>query len=250
MKGMGLMSKTVLITGAAKGIGRATAELFAAHEYQVIINYLHSANAAAALAAELTEQGHPVMIYRADISQRSQVEAMVAAGLEHFGSIDVLVNNAGIAQQKLFSDLTEDDWDQMLNVHVKGIFHCCQCILPGMISKKQGKIINISSIWGMTGASCEVHYSTAKSAVIGFTKALAKEIGPSNIQVNCVAPGIIATEMNEGLDETTRDRLLADTPLMRFGTPTEVAHAVLFLASDRADFLTGQVLSPNGGFVI
>jgi 3-oxoacyl-[acyl-carrier protein] reductase len=211
---------------------------------------LHSEREAHALAAELSEQGHPVMTYRADISRRDQVEAMVAAGRERFGSIDVLVNNAGITQQKLFSDITEEDWDRMLNVHVKGIFHCCQCVLPLMISKKKGKIINISSIWGMTGASCEVHYSTAKAAVIGFTKALAKELGPSNIQVNCVAPGIIDTEMNAGLEETVRDRLLADTPLMRFGTPAEVAHAVLYLASDWADFLTGQVLSPNGGFVI
>lgn len=251
MKGKGYyMSKTVLITGAAKGIGRAAAELFAAHDYKVIINYLHSEREAEALAAELSEHGHSVMIYRADISRRDQVEAMVAAGLERFGSIDVLVNNAGIAQQKLFSDLTEEDWDQMLNVHVKGVFHCCQCILPLMISQKRGKIINISSIWGMTGASCEVHYSAAKAAVIGFTKALAKELGPSNIQVNCVAPGIIDTEMNAGLEPAARDRLLADTPMMRFGTPAEVAHAVLYLASDQADFLTGQVLSPNGGFVI
>lgn len=244
------MSKTVLITGSAKGIGRSTAEIFAENGYNVIINYLHSERAAQELAGDLTARGHAVEAYQADISRRDQVETMVNYGLERFGTIDVLVNNAGIAQQKLFTDITEQDWDHMLNVHVKGIFHSCQCVLPNMISRKKGKIINISSIWGMTGASCEVHYSTAKAAVIGFTKALARELGPSNIQVNCVAPGIIATDMNAALDEADRNRLLGDTPLMRFGTPEEVAFAVFFLASDKADFLTGQVISPNGGFVI
>lgn len=244
------MKKTVLITGSAKGIGRATAELFAANNYNVIINYLHSEKAAYSLVADLEKQGHSVLACKADVSNREQVEAMVASGINQFGSIDILVNNAGIAQQKLFTDITEDEWDRMLDVHVKGVFHCCQCIVPYMINRKQGKIINISSIWGMTGASCEVHYSTAKAAVIGFTKALAKELGPSNIQVNCVAPGIIATDMNASLDESEKNNLIQDTPLMRFGTPAEVAQAVFYLASEKADFLTGQVLSPNGGFVI
>jgi 3-oxoacyl-[acyl-carrier protein] reductase len=244
------MKKTVLITGSAKGIGRATAELFTEHNYNVIINYLHSEKEAYFFAARLERQGHDVMAYKADISDRGQVETMIEACILRFGSIDILVNNAGIAQQKLFTDITEDDWDNMLNVHVKGIFNCCQSVLPYMINSKQGKIINISSIWGMTGASCEVHYSTAKAAVIGFTKALAKELGPSNIQVNCVAPGIIATDMNAALDEAARDRLLQETPLMRFGTPADIAHIILYLASEKADFLTGQVISPNGGFVI
>jgi 3-oxoacyl-[acyl-carrier protein] reductase len=244
------MKKTVLITGSSKGIGRASAEVFAENNYNVIINYLHSELDALALAALLEKRGHSVMAYQADVSKRTQVESMVDSSIGRFGSIDVLVNNAGIAQQRLFTDITDEDWDTMLNIHVKGIFHCCQAVLPFMISKKRGKIINISSIWGMTGASCEVHYSTAKAAVIGFTKALARELGPSNIQVNCVAPGIIDTEMNAGLDESDRNRLLEETPLMRFGTPAEVAYALLYLASDRADFLTGQVLSPNGGFVI
>ena len=244
------MKKTILVTGSSKGIGRATAELFAENNYNVVINYLHSKEDAAALVLLLKKRGHSVMAYKADVSNREQVEAMVDSCITRFGSIDILVNNAGIAQQKLFTEITADDWDNMMNVNVKGMFHCCQCVLPYMITKKQGKIINISSIWGMTGASCEVHYSTAKAAVIGFTKALARELGPSNIQVNCVAPGIIATDMNASLDECERTMLMQDTPLMRLGTPADIAHAILYLASDKADFLTGQVLSPNGGFVI
>jgi len=244
------LKKTVLVTGSSKGIGRAIAELFAENSFNVMINYLHSEKDAAALVTGLEKQGHSVMACKADVSNREQVEAMVASCISHFGSIDILVNNAGIAQQKLFTDITDEDWDSMMDVHVKGIYYCCQCVLPYMIKNKQGKIINISSIWGMTGASCEVHYSSAKAAVIGFTKALAKELGPSNIQVNCVAPGIIATTMNAALDEFEKDKLMQDTPLMRFGTPAEVAHAVYYLSSENADFLTGQVLSPNGGFVI
>lgn len=244
------MKKTVLITGGSRGIGSAAAELFAAHGYNVIINYLNSEAAAAALAAKLAAAGYDVMTYKADVSNREQVDAMVAASLEKFGTIDILINNAGIAQQKLFTDITAEDWDAMLDVNVRGIFNCCQALVPLMIKRHQGKIINLASIWGITGASCEVHYSTAKAAVIGFTKALARELGPCNIQVNCVAPGIIETDMNADLDESTRERLQEATPLMRFGTPLEVAHALLYLASDQADFLTGQVLSPNGGFVI
>jgi len=244
------MKKTVLITGGAKGIGRATAELFAANNYNVIINYLNSEKEAYSLMASLERRGQSAMAFKADVSNRRQVAEMVATGVSNFGSVDILVNNAGIAQQRLFTDITEDEWDTMMNVHVKGTFHCCQCVLPYMINKKQGKIINISSIWGMTGASCEVHYSAAKAAIIGLTKALAKELGPSNIQVNCVAPGIIATDMNASLNEPERESLLQDTPLMRFGTPAEIAHAVLYLASEKSDFITGQVISPNGGFVI
>jgi 3-oxoacyl-[acyl-carrier protein] reductase len=244
------MHKTVLITGGARGIGKATAELFAAQDYNVIINYQRSEKSAQELGKSLSRQGYAVMIRQADITQRIQVEGMVAEALQRFGSIDVLVNNAGIAQQKLFTDISEEDWDRMLNVHVKGIFNCCQCVVPLMINNKEGKIINISSIWGMTGASCEVHYSTAKAAVIGFTKALARELGPSNIQVNCVAPGIIGTDMNADLDEETKNRLQQDTPLLRFGTPLEIASAVLYLASPPADFITGQVISPNGGLVM
>lgn len=245
-----VMKKTVLVTGSSRGIGRAIAQLFAENNYNVIINYLHAEDDAYALISSLNRQGHKAIAFQADVARADQVKAMFDHAIASFGAIDVLINNAGIAQQKLFTDITEDDWDRMMDVHVKGLFNCCQCALPDMISRKQGKIINISSIWGMTGASCEVHYSTAKAAVIGFTKALARELGPSNIQVNCVAPGIIETAMNASLDENERNILREETPLIRFGTPAEVASAVLYLASENANFITGQVLSPNGGLVI
>lgn len=244
------MKKTILVTGGSRGIGRAIAVLFADQGYNVIINYLHAEEAAQDLLSLLQSKGCSAMAVQADVASVEQVRAMIEQSIDCFGKIDVLINNAGIAQQKLFLDITGEDWDRMLDVHVKGMFNCCQCVLPAMISRKQGRIINISSIWGITGASCEVHYSTAKAAMIGFTKALAKELGPSNIQVNCVAPGIIDTEMNASLDENERICLQEETPLMRFGTPMEVASAVLYLASDSAGFLTGQVISPNGGLVI
>ncbi|NLN87986.1 MAG: 3-oxoacyl-ACP reductase FabG [Syntrophomonadaceae bacterium] len=244
------MKKTVLITGGSRGIGRASAQLFAQQGCNVAINYLHSQQAAMDLAAGLTGEGCQVITCQADVSSREQVAAMVGEVQERFGAIEILINNAGIAQQKMFTDITTEDWDAMLAVNVKGIFNCCQAVVPGMISRKQGKIINLASIWGLTGASCEVHYSTAKAAVIGFTKALARELGPSNIQVNCVAPGIIDTDMNASLLEDDRCRLIEATPLMRLGTPQDIAYALWFLASEQADFLTGQVLSPNGGFVI
>lgn len=244
------MKKTVLITGGSRGIGSALVKVFAKNNYNVIINYLKSEKEALYLQSSLLKEGYSALVYKADIRKRSEVESMIKEGIRRFGSIDVLVNNAGISQQKLFTDITENEWDYMLDVHIKGMFNCSQCVLPNMISNKKGKIINISSIWGMVGASCEVHYSTAKAGIIGFTKALAKEVGPSNIQVNCVAPGIIETEMNSFLDEEEKKWLVEDTPLMRFGKPEEVAENVLYIASDKADFITGQVISINGGFVI
>ena len=244
------MNKTVLITGSSRGIGQAAAELFARHGYNVILNYFQSRVDAVELAQRLEKDGHAVLVCQADVSRRDDVEAMVQSGLHKFGAIDVLVNNAGVSGQKLFTELAETEWDHMFAVNMKGVFHCCQCVLPAMIARRAGKIINVSSVWGITGASCEVHYSAAKAAVIGFTKALAKELGPSNIQVNCVAPGVISTAMNAELDEEARRLLLQETPLMRFGTAEEAAHAIFYLASEQADFITGQVLSPNGGLVI
>ena len=242
--------KTALITGASRGIGRAAAEVFAENGYRLLLNYYHSENAAQELAKKLTEQGADVMTFRADVSDCEQVNQMVAAGEARFGGIDVLVSNAGVALQRLFTDVTPEQWHSMMAVHVDGAYYCCKGVLPGMIRRKQGKIVLISSIWGLVGASCEVPYSTAKAALIGMTKALAKEVGPSNIQVNCVAPGVIDTEMNVVLDARTRKELAEETPLGRLGTPREVAQAIAFLASEQADFITGQVLSPNGGFVI
>ncbi len=241
---------TVLITGAATGIGRAAALLFAADGYNVAVHYNKSEKEALALCEQIAAQGGRAVTVRADVADAAQVNAMVRRVAEVFGRIDVLVNNAGVAQTKLFTDLTANDWDTMFDVNVKGVFNCCQTVLPGMISRKAGCIVNVSSIWGMVGASCEVPYSAAKAAVIGLTKALAKELGPSGIRVNCVAPGVIETRMIDGLDDDTRAALKEETPLCRLGTAEDVAQAIRFLASENSSFITGQVISPNGGFVI
>jgi len=239
-----------LITGAATGIGKATALSFAADGFNVAVHYNKSEEAALALCADIAAQGGRALAVRADVSDAAQVKKMVQRVSAVFGRIDVLVNNAGIAQSKLFTDLTADDWNTMFDVNVKGVFHCCQSVLPGMISRKSGCIVNVSSIWGLVGASCEAHYSAAKAAVIGLTKALAKELGPSGIRVNAVAPGVIDTDMIAGLDAETREGFKEETPLCRLGTAEDVAQTIRFLASENAGFITGQVISPNGGFVI
>lgn len=245
-----LKRKTVIITGASRGIGRETALLFAKNEYNVVINYNKSEKQALLLENEINSKGKSAIAIKADISNMNEVKAMIDETLKHFKSIDVLVNNAGIAEQKMFCDITENDWENMLKVNVTGMFNTCKCVMPFMIHKKEGKIINVSSIWGLVGASCEVHYSTSKAAIIGFTKALAKELGPSNIKVNCVAPGVINTDMNANLDRETIDTLKEETPLGTIGKPIDIANAIYFLASDKSNFITGQVISPNGGFVI
>jgi 3-oxoacyl-[acyl-carrier protein] reductase len=244
------VKKTVLITGSSRGIGRAMAQVFAWNDYNVVINYVQAEREARELEQKLIKQGCNVFVCRADVTKKEQVTAMIATGEKLFGSIDLLINNAGISQFKLFTEVSEAEWEMMLNTHLKGMFNCCQAVLPQMIRRKKGKIINISSIWGLIGASCEVPYSTAKAGMIGFTKALAKEVGPSGIRVNCIAPGIVKTEMNEGLTESEKKQLREETPLLRFGRPEEIAHLALYLASPEADFITGQVISPNGGFVI
>lgn len=238
------MNKTVLITGASRGIGYSTAELFALNGWNTAVNYLHTPEP----AINLAKQYQNVLPIKADVSKRHDVEAMTEQVCREFGKIDVLVNNAGIAQQKLFTDITDDDWNHMFNINVKGAFYCCQAVLPGMISRKSGKIINISSVWGEKGASCEVHYSASKAALIGLTKALAKEEGLSGITVNCVTPGVIDTDMNKHLDDETRSALQEETPIGRIGASQDVAQTIYFLASDAADFITGQVIGVNGGF--
>lgn len=243
------MRKNALITGASRGIGRETARVLAEQGYRLALHYHRSEQQAQELAAELTAAGADVELFRADIADYAQVQAMCAAVLKRFGSVQVLVSNAGIAAQQLFTDITPEQWNTMLSVHVGGAYNCCHCLLPSMIREKQGKIVLVSSIWGITGASCEVHYSAAKAALIGMTKALAKELGPSNIQVNCVAPGVIDTDMNAQLDAQTRQQLAEETPVGRLGTPRDVANAIAFLVSPQSDFITGQILSPNGGYV-
>lgn len=242
--------KTVLITGAARGIGLAAAELFARSGYNVLINYRTSEEAALSLCGALERDGLSAAVFRADVTDRAAVEAMTYYCAARFGGIDVLVNNAGLTRTTLFVDITEEEWDEILAVNLKGVYLCTRAALRYMLPKKKGKIINISSIWGLVGGACEAHYSAAKAGVIGLTKALAKELGPSNIQVNCIAPGAVATGMLSGYTAGELDELRRQTPLQRLGRPEEIAACALFLASPAADFLTGQVLSPNGGFVV
>ena len=235
--------KTALVTGGSRGIGAAVCRRLAEDGFRVVVHFNRSREKAEALVRELTEKtGLPHLALPAELAERAQVEELFRLA----GPVDVLVNNAGIAQQKLFTDITEDDWRRMFAVDVDGVFRCCQCALPHMIHEKSGCIINIASIWGEIGASCEVHYSAAKAAVIGLTKALAKELGPSHIRVNCVSPGVIDTEMNAMFDEETMRDLCESTPLGRIGSPEDIAAAVSFLASDAASFITGQTISVNG----
>ena len=242
--------KAVLITGASRGIGAETARLFAGKGWSVGINYHRSAQRAEALAEELRALGAQAVLFHADVADRAQVFRMTEDFLAAFGRMDALVCNAGIARQELFTDVTEAGWREMMGVNLDGVFHCCQAALPDMIRRKAGRIVTVSSMWGQVGASCEAVYSAAKAGVIGLTRALAKELGPSGITVNCVAPGVIDTEMNRFLSPEDRAALAEETPLERLGTPADVARAVWFLASEEGSFFTGQVLAPNGGFVI
>lgn len=242
--------KTVLITGASRGIGAATARLFAQKGWAVAVNYRNSRDAAEELVSEIRKNGGTALAIPADVGDPEQVEAMFQTAEQELGQIEALVNNAGIAQQKLFTDLTDEDWDELFRVDVKGVFLCCRRALPAMIRRHRGVIVNISSMWGQVGASCEVHYSAAKAAVIGLTRALAKEVGPSGIRVNCIAPGVIQTEMNGNLTPETLEALKEETPLELLGDPADVAKAAWFLTSEDSAFITGQVLGVNGGMVI
>lgn len=238
--------KTVLITGGSRGIGSACARLFSENGYNVAINYFQSEKEARGLERELPSAA----AFRADVSDRAQVDKMINDIKKRFGNIDILINNAGIADTQLFSDVTQEDFDRMVRVHLKGTFNCTQAVLEDMIYKKCGKVINISSIWGITGASCEVIYSMVKAGIIGLTKALAKELAPSGINVNVVAPGVVNTDMMKSFSPDDITEITNDIPLGRFASPQEIAKVVLFLAESGGDYITGQVISPNGGMVI
>lgn len=244
------MAPVALVTGASRGIGRAIALRLARDGYTVAVNYHTNRHAARDTAQILEALGVDGMLCRADVCDEQAVRQMVRAVEEAYGRIDLLVNNAGISTQSLFTDLSSGEWKRMMDVHVNGAFYTCSAVLPGMIRRKSGNIINIASMWGQTGASCEVHYSTAKAALIGMTKALAKEMGPSGIRVNCVAPGAVDTDMMAGFSEQDKQALADETPLCRIGKPEEIASVVSFLASRDASFITGQVIAPNGGMVI
>lgn len=244
------MNKTVLITGASRGIGKATAEAFAKNGYRVIINYFQSKKEAEQLCEELKCMECDCLTVQADVSKEAQVSDMMGIIRNFSSHIDVLVNNAGVDLQKMLIDTTQDEWDRLFDINVKGMFNCCRAVLPEMVKRKYGKIVNISSILGVNGASCEVAYSATKAAVIGFTKALAKEVGPCGINVNCVAPGVVMTDMVRKLGEEALQSQKEATSLGVIGTPEDIAESVLFLASDKSKFTTGQILSSDGGLVI
>lgn len=244
--------RNILVTGASGGIGSAIVNNLAAECDNIVIHY-HTAKARAeALAAQLSADfGVNALTVCADVADEGSVAAMFDEIAARCGSLDVLVNNAGIAQQKLFTDVTAAEWRSMCGVNLDGVFFCCQQALKRfMLPAHQGVILNISSMWGQVGASCEVPYSAAKAGVIGLTKALAKEVGLSGIRVNCLAPGVVMTDMMKGFDEQTLKDLKEETPLNALGTPEQIAEAAAFLCSDKASFITGQVLGVNGGMVI
>lgn len=234
--------KNVLITGGSRGIGRACVKAFSAAGYRVFFTYNKSED----LSRELEKECGAIAI-KADVAKESHV---VFDTIAKYGKVFALINNAGISEQKMFQDISVDDWDRMFNTNIRGMFLTTKGVIDDMISEKSGRIINISSIWGIRGASCEVHYSASKSAVIGFTKALAKEVGPSGITVNCIAPGVIDTDMNSILDGETLCELAEETPIGRLGTPEDIASLALFLCSDKASFITGQVVAADGGFCV
>lgn len=241
--------KTAIITGASRGIGRAEAIQLARDGFSVCINCLERMDLAQELSEKLQKEGCSAMAFQADVSVKNEVDAMVEAVHARFGPVDVLVNNAGIAEQCQIQDIREELWDRIFAVNVKGVLNTVQAVLPDMLHRKSGCIINTSSIWGMHGASCESVYSSSKHAVIGLTKSMAAELALSGIRVNCVAPGVIDTDMVKVLgDETLRD-LADNTPIGRLGKPEDIAAAVSYLASDGASFVTGQVLTCDGGYI-
>ena len=244
------MEKIALVTGSSRGIGRAVAAELARQGWAVCINYRLREDCARSLLEQRTAEGCRAMMVQADVSQQDQVTAMVRQVKETFGPVSLLVNNAGVAGQALFQDITPELWHRYFSVNVDGAFHTIQAVLPHMLHEKSGCIITTSSIWGQRGASCEVAYSATKAAVIGLTRSLAMELGPSHIRVNCVAPGVIDTDMLSVLPEETRRDLAEQTPLGRLGTPEDIAAAVALLASEEASFLTGQVITPDGGFIV
>ena len=242
--------KTVFITGASGEIGAAAAKLFAADGYAVAINYLKNEKPALETAEFIRKNGGIAAVYKADVADSDAVFKTVNTIKKELGDIDVLINNAAIADQRMLCDVTPQLWPRIFDVNVTCVFNSCRAVMDDMVSKKSGSIINVSSMWGVVGASCEVAYSASKAAVIGFTKALAKELGPSGVRVNCVSPGLIDTKMNAHLGSEVLAEIAEETPLMRAGRAEDVAQAMLYLASENASFITGENINVNGGFVM
>ncbi len=241
--------KTAVVTGGAKGIGAAAAELLCQQGFSTAIHYHTSEEKALALSSFLVSKGYDAFPVKADISDPEQVRAMIRTVLERSGRIDALVNNAGVEQWQLLDTVTDEQWRHVLDTDLSGAFYCCREALPVMLRQKYGRIVNIGSVWGQAGASCEAAYSAAKAGVIGLTKALAKETALSGITVNCVCPGAIDTDMMKRFSETEVAAFCEEVPMGRLGTPEEVAHAVAFFASEQASYITGQVLGVNGGMI-
>lgn len=244
------MSKTVIVTGASKGIGATTAIHFAERGYNVVINYNNSYQSAKLLTTSLKSRGFSVIQIKADVSNRMETDLLIKETIDKFGSIDILVNNAGISQIGLIDEIDDYDAQRILDVNLKGVYNCCRSVTPYMVNQKYGRIINITSMWGQVGASCEVAYSASKAGVIGLTKALAKELAPSNITVNAISPGLIETSMNANVSIDDLNSFVEDIPLGRIGNTSDVANAVLFLANDSSDYITGQIIGVNGGYVV
>ena len=244
------MKQVALVTGSSRGIGRAVALELAREGYDVCVNYLQHREAAESLVSQLREMGGEAIAVQADVADSRAVEYMVRQTEDALGPVTLLVNNAGISWYGLFQDTGDSTWDRVLAVNLTGARNAARAVLPRMISEKAGCIINISSMWGLRGASCEVAYACSKAAIVGLTRSLALELAPSRIRVNCVAPGCIETDMVRVLGQETREMLVAETPIGRLGTPEDIAHAVAFLASEKASFITGQVLTADGGFIV
>lgn len=244
------MEKIALVTGSSRGIGRAVARELAHQGWRVCINYRVRQDCAESLCDALAAEGCEAMIYQADVSCREQVQAMVQAIEQRWGPVSLLVNNAGVAGQSLFQDVTDEMWHRYFSVNVDGAYHAIQAVLPAMLHAHEGCIINISSIWGQRGGSCEVTYSCTKAALIALTRSLAVELAPTHIRVNCIAPGVIKTDMLDALPPEVLPQLAEETPMRRLGTPEDIAYAAAFLASEKADFITGQVLTVDGGFIV
>lgn len=245
-----MMAKTVLITGASKGIGAATAILFAEKGYNVALNYNNSFESARLLTSSLRSRGFNVEMFKADVSNILETDLLLKQVVQTFGKIDILVNNAGVAHIDLITSTDTIESDLIFDINLKGTYNMCRSATPYFVKQQYGKIINISSMWGQVGASCEVAYSASKAGVIGLTKALAKELAPSGVTVNCVSPGLIETGMNKDISVEDLSAFVEDIPLERMGMPQEVASAVFFLSSDDANYITGDVINVNGGYVM